>query len=93
MRMSWTRSSPAWQTDPYEVQTIDGRWWLSRALSIRDADGEIRTALFIASEITERKRAKPHSRLKNSLFRLITNTSPTVIFVYDHVDHELDLCE
>lgn len=68
---------------PYEAQTLDGRWWLIRAIPVRDAHGDITTAVFICSDVTEKRLSNESLARHEAQFRLMADTSPAVTFVYD----------
>jgi len=71
--------------DAYEVQTLDGRWWLNRAVPVRNGDGEVVASLFFASDISRRKALEESLEQRQKLLERVQDTSPAVVFIYDHV--------
>jgi len=69
--------------EPYEAQTLDGRWWLNRAVPVRDANGHIAMALWVCSDITEKRLAGDALARQEAQLRLMADASPAVTFVYD----------
>ncbi len=75
--------------DVYEVQTLDGRWWLTRAVPVRDRLGDVIAALFIASEITQRKEMEASLRERQRLLERIQDASPAATFLLNLADFRL----
>jgi PAS domain S-box-containing protein len=75
--------------DPYEVQTLDGRWWLNRAVPVRNGDGEVVASLCFASDISRRKALEESLEQRQRLLERIQDTSPAVVFIFDHVAQRL----
>ncbi len=69
--------------EPYEVQTLDGRWWLGRGVPVRDQQGEVRAALFISSDITRLKELDSTLQTRQKLLERVQDTSPAITFIID----------
>ena len=68
---------------PYEVKTLDGRWWLTRAAPVFDRQGQVGAALFMTREITQRKALEATLEERQRLLERIQNTSPAINFIFD----------
>lgn len=74
--------------ETYEAQTLDGRWWLSRAAPVFGAHGVV-AALFFTSEITQRKEMEASLRERQRLLERIQDASPAIVFLFDLVESRL----
>ncbi|MCR4428693.1 MAG: PAS domain-containing sensor histidine kinase [Caldiserica bacterium] len=64
-----------------EVMTPDLRWWLSRAVPIKDEHGEIQMVVDAALDITRLKKAEEESRIAHANLEAIIANSPLAISV------------
>lgn len=69
---------------PHQAQmtTADGRSWFIRGHPVRDEKGNIRGAVEVTLEITERKRVEETLRESEEKFRNLAEQSPNMIFLH-----------
>ena len=74
------------RTTEFRVRRADGnqRWLRSRdVVFTRDPDGSARSELGFAEDVTESKRAEDALRISEDRFRIISQSSPDLIFIQD----------
>lgn len=71
--------------DTFPLRSKDGeyRWFLSRAVPIRDAAGKILRWFGTNTDVTESKRAEEALRESESRFRLLAETIPAAVYLTD----------
>jgi PAS domain S-box-containing protein len=74
----------SWE-DTFPLRGKDGtyRWFLSRALAIRDETGQIKHWFGTNTDITDRQQTEADLRQKNAILDVINESVPTPIFVKD----------
>ncbi len=74
----------AWE-DTFPLRGADGsyRWFLSRAIPIRDQQGQIVRWFGTNTDVTDLRQAEAELRQKNAILDAINESAPTPIFVKD----------
>lgn len=71
--------------DTFPLRSKEGeyRWFLSRAIPIRDAAGKILRWFGTNTDVTDQKRAEAEARENEARFRLLANSIPASVYLTD----------
>jgi len=84
IKVAFATGEPWEDTFPLRSKSGEYRWFLSRALPIFDADGEVSRWFGTNTDITEQRQIEQALREKERQFRTLANSIPQLAWMADH---------